>query len=162
MHQRQDAAADAFGRIFAGIGEGQRLLAAQPKAGDEARRHKPHDRRRQRAQDGEHAEDQQVELVDRLTAPAVAEFALADAAKEHAEHGGAADPGSFGPGGEFGLDHVRDQRSEHDQIDDVEKVTGGNERDYLDVKRRYFGIVERIADEPLYGLSHGVVPLFRL
>ena len=33
---RQDAAADALGRIFAGIGEGERLLGAEAEAGDEA------------------------------------------------------------------------------------------------------------------------------
>ena len=151
-----------LGRIFAGIGEGERLLAAEAKAGDEARRHQPHDRRRQRAEDGEHAEDQQIELVDRLAAPAIAEFALADAAKEHAEHGGAADPGGFGAGREFGLDHVRDQRAQHDQVDDVEEVTGGDECDHLDVEWRYFRIVQRVADESLNCLSHGEFPLSRL
>ena len=46
-----------------------------------------------RTEDGEDAEQQQVELVDGLAAPAVAELALARRADEHAEHGRAADPG---------------------------------------------------------------------
>ena len=36
VHDRQDAAANALRRIFAGIGEGERLLAAETEAGDEA------------------------------------------------------------------------------------------------------------------------------
>ena len=117
-----------------------------------------HHRRRQRAEDREHAENQQIELVDRLAAPTVAEFALTDAADEHAEHRGAADPCRLGAGRELGLNHVRDQRTQHDQIDDVEEVTGGDERDHLDMQRRYFRIVQRVTDESLNGLSHGVLP----
>ena len=38
MHDRQDAAADRLRRIFAGVGERERLLGAEADAGDEARR----------------------------------------------------------------------------------------------------------------------------
>ena len=47
MHDRQDAAADGLGRIFAGIGKGERLLAAETDAGDEAAGHQPAHRRRE-------------------------------------------------------------------------------------------------------------------
>ena len=67
-----------------------------------------------------------------------------------------------GAGREFGRDHVRNQRAEHDQIDDVEEISGGDQRDDLDVQRRDFCIVERIADEAFNGLSHGVSPYSRL
>ena len=36
MHDRQDAAANALGRVFAGIGEGERLFGAETDAGNEA------------------------------------------------------------------------------------------------------------------------------
>ncbi len=162
VHDRQDAAADALGRIFAGIGEGERLLGADADPGDEAADDQPRDGRGQRAEDREHAEQQQVELIDGLAAPAVAEFALTGGADEHAEDRRAADQGGFGSGRELGLKHVRDQRAEHDHIDDVEEVTGGDQRDHLDMERRYFRVVQRVTDKSLNCLSHGVVPLSRL
>ena len=54
-----------------------RLFAAEPDAGDEARRHQPPHRRCECTGDGEDAEQQQIKLVDRLAAPAIAELALA-------------------------------------------------------------------------------------
>ena len=41
MHEGEDAAADALGRIFAGVGEGQRLFGAKAEAGDETRGGEP-------------------------------------------------------------------------------------------------------------------------
>ena len=38
--------------------------------------------------------------------------------------------GDFGPGRELGLDHVRNQRAEDGEVDDVEEVSGGDERDH--------------------------------
>ena len=95
MNDRQDAAADALGRIFAGIGEGERLLGAEADAGDEAADDQQRDARRQRAEDREDAEQQQVELIDEPAAEPVAELALAGGADEHAEDGGAADEGGL-------------------------------------------------------------------
>ena len=73
-----------FGRIFARIGEGERLLGAQAEAGDEAADHQQGDVRRQRAEDGEDTEKQEVELIDEPAAEPVAEFALSGGADEHA------------------------------------------------------------------------------
>ncbi len=64
MNDRQNAAADALGRIFAGIGEGKRLLGAKADAGDEARGDEPRDARSEGPEDGEDTEQQQVELID--------------------------------------------------------------------------------------------------
>ena len=58
-----------FRRIFAGIGEGKRLLAAETETGDEAADDQPVHGRRKRAKDGEDAEQQQVELIDRILRP---------------------------------------------------------------------------------------------
>ena len=162
MHQRQNPAADALGRVFAGIGESERLFAAEAEAGDEARRRQPDHGRSEGAENGENPEQQEVELVDRLAAPAIAEFALTDAAEEHAKDRGAADDRSFRSGREFGCDHVRDQRAQHDQIDDVEEISGCDQPNDLDVKRRYFRLIQCVADESLNCLSHGVLPLSRL
>jgi hypothetical protein len=54
MHQRQDAASNALGRIFTGVGEGERLFAAEAEPCDEASRHQPSDRWRERTEDREH------------------------------------------------------------------------------------------------------------
>ncbi len=70
------------------------------------------DARGERAEDREHAEQQQVELIDEPAAEAVAEFTLAGGADEHSENRGAADGGDFGAGRELGLNHVRNQRAE--------------------------------------------------
>jgi hypothetical protein len=96
MHDRQDAAADELGRVFARIGERERLLGAETDAGDETRDPQQLDRWRERAQDGEDSKQQEVELVDRLAAPPVAELALSGGANEHAEHGRAASPAGLG------------------------------------------------------------------
>ena len=69
-----------FGRIFARIGEGERLLGAQADAGDEAADHQQGHARGERAEDGENAEQQQIELIDEPAAEPVAEFALAGGA----------------------------------------------------------------------------------
>ena len=107
MNDRQDAAADALGRIFAGIGEGERLLGAEPDARDETRGDEPGNGRSERPQDREDAEQQQVELIDESAAEPVAEFTLAGRADEHSENRGAADSRCFGAGRELGLDQVR-------------------------------------------------------
>ena len=87
-----------FGRIFAGIGESERLLGAEAEAGDEAADNQQRHARGERAEDGENAEQQQVELIDEAAAEPVGEFALAGGADEHAENGGAADDRDLGSG----------------------------------------------------------------
>ena len=62
----------------------------------------------------------------------------------------------LGAGRELGREHVRNQRAQHDQVDDVEEISRGDQRDDFDVQRRYFRVVERRADKALDGLSHGM------
>ena len=71
MHERHDPAANVFRRIFRGIGEGQWRLGAKPDAGDEAQRGEPDIVRRERAGDGGNAEQQKIELINRLAAETV-------------------------------------------------------------------------------------------
>ena len=91
MNDSEDAAANALGRIFAGIGECERLLGAKTEAGDEAADHQQGHAWRQRTEDGEDAEQQKIELIDEAAAEPVGQFALAGGAQRDAENGGAAD-----------------------------------------------------------------------
>ena len=161
MHERQNAAADALGRIFAGIGEGKRLLGADADTGNEAAGDQQRHGRHKRAEDGKHAEHQQIELVDESPAESVAKFTLAGGAKEHAEHGGAADGRDLSAGRKLGLQDVRNKRAEDGEVDDIEEVTGRDKRDHSAMQRRYRCLVQRIANESLYGLSlsHSVSPI---
>ncbi len=109
MHKCENATADRLRRVFAGISEGERLFAAEAKARNEAANHEPKHGRRECAKNCEDAEQQQIELVDGLSSPAVAEFTLASGADKHSEHGRAANQAGLGAGGEFGLNHVGDQ-----------------------------------------------------
>ena len=102
MHDRQNASADALGRIFACVGEGQRLFGAEPEPGDEAAGHQERNARSERTENSKDAEQQKVELVDEAAAKAVGEFALARGAEEHAENAGAANRGDFGSRGKLG------------------------------------------------------------
>ena len=120
------------------------------------------DARGKRAENREHAEQQQVELINEPAAEAVAEFTLAGGADEHSENGGAADGGDFGSGRELGLKYVRNERAEDGKIDDVEEISRGDERDNSSMERRYFRLIQRAADKCLNCLSHGVLPLSRL
>src|SRR4029077_6762619 len=61
VHDRKDAAADELGRVLARVGERERLLGAEADPGDEAGDPEPEHRRRQRAEDGEDSEQQEVE-----------------------------------------------------------------------------------------------------
>ncbi len=97
-----------------------------------------------------------------LPAEPVAEFTLAGRADEHSENGGAADCRDFGSGRELGLKQVRNERAEDGEIDDVEEVSCGDKRDNSSMQRRYFRIIQRVADECLNRLSHGVPPYSRL
>ena len=162
MDDRQDAAADRLRRVFAGIGEGKRLLGAEAEPGDEAADDQQRHARRERAEDREHAEQQQVELIDEPAAEAVAEFTLAGGADEHSEHRGAADGGDFGAGRELRLQDVGNERAEDGEVDDVEEISRGDQRDNPSMQRRYFCFVQRFADKSLNGLSHGVFPLSHL
>src|SRR5262249_32239591 len=155
---RQDASANELGRVLPRIREGERLLCAETDAGDEARDPKPKYRRRERAQDGENPKQQQIELINRLAAPPVAELALSSGADEHSNHGRASDQASLGRGRELGLDHVRDQRAQDDQVNDVEEIPGGDECDYANMERRDLCFIQRRADETLDCLGHGILP----
>ena len=95
LHAGDEAAADVLRRILAGIGEAQRLLGAEPDAGDEAQRGEPDVVGRERRGDGRQAVQQQVELIDRLAAEAVGELALRQRADEQAEQRGAGNGGDL-------------------------------------------------------------------
>ena len=105
------------------------------------------DARRERAEDGENPEQQQIELIDESPAEAVGEFALAGSAEKHAENSGAADGRDFGAGCEFGLQDERNQRAEHGEVDDVEEISRGDQRDDFAMQRRDFGIVQSLANK---------------
>jgi hypothetical protein len=55
---------------------------------------------------------------------------LAGRAEEHSEDSRTSNPSQIGSGRKPGLDDVRNQRAEHDQVDDVEEVTGSDERNH--------------------------------
>jgi hypothetical protein len=158
MDDRQDAAADALGRIFAGIGERKRLLGAESDPGDKAAGDEQRDGRGKRSEDREDAEQQQVELIYESAAETIAEFTLTGRADEHSENGGAADASDFGPRCELGLKYVRNERAEDGKIDNIEEISSGYEPDNSPMKRRYFRIVQRGTDESLNCLSHGISP----
>ncbi len=141
VNEGEYPAADRFRRIFAGIGESERLFAAETQPTDKPAHHQPEYGWRERAEDCENSEQEQIELVDGLASPPVAEFALTGGANEHAEYRRAADKPGFRSGGKFGLNHVRDQRPEHNQVDDVKEVPRRNQCDHLDVERRNFRVV---------------------
>ena len=163
MHDGKKPSADSLGRIFAGIGERQRLLGAEAEAGDKAADDKHRDVRRECTEDREHAEQQQVELIDEAAAEPVAELTLSRSADEHAEDGRAADQRDLGAARELRRQNVRHERAEDRKVDDVEEVSRGDQRDHFAMQRRYLRFVERVADICLYGLSHGVslpIPFF--
>ncbi len=156
MHDGKNTSANELGRIFAGIGERQRLLGPEAEAGDEAADDKHRDVRRERTEDGEHAEQQQVELIDEAAAEPVAELTLSRGADEHAEDGRAANQRDLRAARELRRENVRYERAEDRKVDDVEEVSRGDQRDHFAVERRYLCVVERVADVRLYGLSHGL------
>src|SRR5262245_53013286 len=95
MHRRENPAADAFGRVFARIGKAERLLGTEPDAGDEAADDKHCHVRGEGTEDGENAEQQQVELIDETAAEPIAELPLTSRADEHTEDGGGANQSDF-------------------------------------------------------------------
>lgn len=105
----QDTAANGFRRVFAGISEGKRLLGAKSNPGNKAADDHQYDARGQRAEDGEDAEQQQIELINESPAEPIAELTLAGGADEHAEDGGAAYGSDFGSRRELRL---KDERNE--------------------------------------------------
>src|SRR6478752_4303056 len=156
MHDRQNASANEFRRIFAGIGEGERLFGTKTEPGDEAADDKHRHVRRKCADNGEHTEQQQVELIDEAAAVPVAELTLPRGADEHAEDRRAADQRDFRAARELRRQNVRHERAEDRKVDDVEEISRGDECDDSAVQRRYLCLVERVADVCLYGLSHGL------
>src|SRR6185312_13130438 len=74
VNEGEYPAADRFRRIFAGIGESERLFAAETQTTDKPAHHQPEYGWRERAEDCEDSEQEQIELVDGLASPPVAEF----------------------------------------------------------------------------------------
>src|SRR5690242_20878396 len=108
MHDGERAAADAFGRPFARIGKRQRLLGPEENSGDEAADHQQGDAGSKRPEDGEDAEEQEIELINESATEPAGELALAGGAERQAEDRRAADQSrSAGAGAGFG-----DERSE--------------------------------------------------
>src|SRR5262249_56760484 len=83
VSDRQDTRADSPGRIFAGIGKREPLFGAETDAGDKASSGKQSDVRSEGAEDRKRPEQQEIELVNRPSPPAIAEFALPGGADEH-------------------------------------------------------------------------------
>ncbi len=150
MHDGKDAAANELGRIFARIREGERLLGAEPDAGDKAADHQQRHGRRKRAQDREDAEQQQVELINELRPNRSLNSPWPAVPMAMPKMVAAADDRGLSPRtGKFGLDDERDQRPEHGEVDDVEEISGGDEPDDAAMQRRDFRIVQGRADECL-------------
>ena len=159
MDDRQNAAANGLGRVFAGVSKGERLFGAEAKAGDEAAQDQQGHARGDGAENGEDAEQHQIELVDEAAAEAVGELTLTGGADEHAENGGRADEADFRSGCELRLQDERHERAEDREVDDVEKVSGGDQADDLLMQWRYLCFVQRFANEGFDALSHGVASL---
>ena len=109
MDDGQYPATDIFRRIFAGIGEGQRLFSTEADTGDEPAEDEERHGRCEGAEDCEDAEQQQVELIDKAASETIAELSLTRGTDEQAEDGGAADQRDFRPGRELGLKDERDE-----------------------------------------------------
>ena len=93
-------------------------------------------------------------MIHGLTAKAVGELALSDAADQQPDKGRAPHHGDLRRGDESALDHVGHQRPEDRQVEDIEKIAGGDERQNPPVDRRHPRIVHRSADERLDRLGH--------
>ena len=89
-----------------------------------------------------------------LSAEPVAELALAGGADGHAENGGAADDRGLSRRGETGFDDERDQRAEDGKIDDVAEISGRDQRDNPAMQRRYFRLIQSVADKGFDCLCH--------
>ena len=158
LHAGDETAADVLGRILAGISEAQRLLGAEPDAGDEAQCCEPDVVGRECRDDGRQAVQQQVELIDGLAAEAVGELALRQRADEQAEQRGAGNGGDLRGRGEAGAHHVGNQRSQDHVVGDVEEIPRGDQREHAPMDRAHPGIVERRANEALDRLGHALPP----
>ena len=69
---------------------------------------------------------QQVELVDRLAAESVGEFALTERADKEAQERHAADPRHLLLGYKAAADKVGNERAENREIQHVEKIAGSH------------------------------------
>src|SRR5262249_57930099 len=106
------------------------------------------------AEDCEHAEQQQVELIDEAAAKPVAELTLSRGADEHSEDGRAADQRDFRAAREFRRQNVRHERAEDREVDDVEEISRGDECNDSAVQRRYLCLLDRLPDLYFYSLIH--------
>ncbi len=120
--------------------------------------------RRERTEDREDAEHQQVELVDRLAAEAVAEFALADAVPRNMPNTVALPIArGFGPRSRIWIGSCPGSSAPQTvKSMTSKKYPAAMSAITLTMQRRYFCIVQRVADESLNCLSHGEFPLSRL
>src|SRR5262249_34636632 len=96
-----------------------------------------------------------------LATVAVGEFALAERADEQADELTGPDQADLGRLGEARLDHVGDQRAEDGEVDDVEEIGKGDERENAPMDRTKLCLVELCVDVRYDRLRHGGSPLFR-
>ncbi len=122
--------------------------AAAPKAsaGDKAPDHQPSDAGRQRRRDRGEAVEGDGKPEHRLAAKAVGQLALTQRADKEPEQGSAADGADPGRRREMRPQHVRHQRAQDDEVDDVEEQSGGDDRQHPLVDRPQPRVVERLVD----------------
>src|SRR5215472_3862016 len=149
LHQRDDPPANAFRRVLGGVRKAQRLLRSEAKTGEKAESDQPLIARRPGAGDRRQAEQQQVELVDRLAAKAVGELALPECAEEQAQQRRGADQSALGRRHELAVHHVGNQRAENRVVDHVAEISGGNEAQHPPMGRPHGGVVHRLANKTL-------------
>ncbi len=143
-----------FGAYSAVYEKHKRLLGAQSDTGEEPERQQPAEAgieadardRRQGSDDRRNAEQQQVELVDRLAAESVGELALAERADKEAEQRDAADPRHLRPGDEAAFEQVGHQRAENREIEDVAEIARSDQRQDAPMERPHRGVVHLLAD----------------
>src|SRR5207302_1482745 len=117
-----------------GVGKAQRLLGAEADASEEAEDKQPGEAglkpnardRRQSGEDRRHPKQQQVELVDRLTAESVGEFALAERADKEAQERDATDPRYLLLRYKAAADKVGNERTENREIQHVKEIAGSH------------------------------------
>jgi hypothetical protein len=158
LHEGGDAAADAFGCIFGGIGKAQRLRRAEAHAGDEAADREPAGRGRHRSRDRRQPVEQHRPLEHGLAPEPVGELALPQGAHEQAEDRHRADRADFRRGREMRAHHVGHERAQDDVVDDVEEITEGDERQDPVMHRPHGGRVEPLVDIGNDRLRHDVSP----
>jgi hypothetical protein len=150
-----------FFGAYSAVGEAQRLLGAKADTSKKPKYQKPAKLRvetdardwRQCRDDRRQAEQEQVELIDRLASEPVGELALAQRTDEQPGHRDAADPRNLRLGDEAAFDQVGDESAEDREIQHVEKIAGGNKRQNLPMDRSHPRGIHRLADIRFDGLG---------